>query len=319
MADNRRRKKSKGSRTDVVGGKWLPNLLTWGGVLLMLTGGIIAYPVLHDYLAPPDAESLGFSAALAPDATTLALSPPPMILPETEILVTSEGVAEPEAPAETPLTSEDEIKPGEPTATLVVPEEGAESEDQTEAQPTPEATPTPTPPPTPAPTLDPASLVPTRLVIPAIDLDAPIVEVGWETQEINGQLVSSWIVPDTFAAGWHQNSAPPGQVGNTVLNGHHNIHGQVFRDLVDLEAEDELTLYAGETAHYYVVTELYILKEKGEPVEVRLENAKWILPTDDERLTMVTCWPYTNNTHRLIVVARLIEPTESVLRSGQTE
>jgi len=315
MADNRRRKKSKGSRTDVVGGKWLPNLLTWGGVLLMLTGGIIAYPVLSDYLAPPDAENLGFSVTLAPDATTLAPSPPPMILPETELLETSEDTVEPEAQIEITVTSEGEVEPAEPTATLVVTEEGAEPEDQTEAQPTPEATSTPTPPPTP----DPASLVPTRLVIPAIDLDAPIVEVGWETQEINGQLVSSWIVPDTFAAGWHQNSAPPGQIGNTVLNGHHNIHGQVFRDLVDLEAEDELTLYAGETAHYYVVTELYILKEKGEPVEVRLENAQWILPTDDERLTMVTCWPYTNNTHRLIVVARPIEPTESVLRSGEME
>jgi sortase A len=47
-----------------------------------------------------------------------------------------------------------------------------------------------------------------------------------------------------------------------------------------------------------------IVKEKGESVEVRRKNAQWIAPTNDERLTLVTCWPYTNNTHRVIVVAK---------------
>jgi sortase A len=147
------------------------------------------------------------------------------------------------------------------------------------------------------------------LVIPAIDLDAPVVKVGWETKEVNGQLFSSWIVPDTFAAGWHATSALPGSPGNTVLNGHHNIRGEVFRDLVELQPGDEVVLYTGEKLHYYAVIERHILKEKGEPQEVRLENAQFILPTEDERLTMVTCWPYTNNTHRLIVVALPISRT----------
>jgi sortase A len=38
--------------------------------------------------------------------------------------------------------------------------------------------------------------------------------------------------------------------------------------------------------------------------EKRLENARWIGPFPDERLTLVTCWPYTNNTHRVIVIAK---------------
>jgi sortase A len=46
-----------------------------------------------------------------------------------------------------------------------------------------------------------------------------------------------------------------------------------------------------------------ILKELGEPIEVRYQNARWILPSLDERLTLVTCWPKTGNTHRLIIVA----------------
>lgn len=250
----------------------------------MLVGGIVAYPTLQNYLMPPDAQSLEFAVTLTPvrvadvpQPITVLASPPPLILPETEI-VTQESQATPEPPVEATAA---------PEATV-------------------EATHTPTP--TPAPTLDPASLVPNRLVIPAINLDAPVVEVGWETHEVNGETVGVWIVPDSFAAGWHKISAPPGQVGNTVLNGHHNINGEVFRDLINLEPGDEIIIYAGETQYYYSVTERHLLEEKGQPIEVRMQNAQWIMPTEDERLTMVTCWPYTNNTHRLVVVAMPMQP-----------
>jgi sortase A len=96
-----------------------------------------------------------------------------------------------------------------------------------------------------------------------------------------------------------------------VLNGHHNIKGQVFRYLVDLEPGDPVYIYAQDQEYTFAVTEKHILKEKGEPLDVRRENAKWIEPTDDERLTMITCWPYTNNTHRLVVVAKPV-PTRSL-------
>jgi sortase A len=112
-----------------------------------------------------------------------------------------------------------------------------------------------------------------------------------------------WNVVDTFV-GWHQTSKLPGAAGNVVLNGHHNIKGEVFRYLVDVEEGDRVILYAQDNIHYYQVTEKHILKEKGEPIEVRQQNARWIGPTQDERLTLITCWPYTNNTHRLIVVAK---------------
>ena len=84
----------------------------------------------------------------------------------------------------------------------------------------------------------------------------------------------------------------------------HNIKGEVFRYLVELEEGDRVQVHAGNRVWHYVVTEKHILKEKGESLDVRRQNAKWIGPTDDERLTMVTCWPYTNNTHRLVVVAK---------------
>jgi len=136
-------------------------------------------------------------------------------------------------------------------------------------------------------------------VIPAIGLDAPVVPVGWTMTE-DGPV---WDVAD-YAVSWHNTSAYPGHVGNIVLSGHHNIKGKVFRYLIDLEPGDEITLYVGETAYHYVVAEKHLLEEKGMPEEVRRSNAQWIAPTNDERLTLVTCWPYTSNTHRLIIVAK---------------
>jgi sortase A len=144
---------------------------------------------------------------------------------------------------------------------------------------------------------------PTRLVIPSIGIDAAVIPVGWNVIERNGQQFSIWQVAD-FAVGWHKTTPALGQVGNTVMAGHHNVNGEVFRDLVNLEVGDKVFAYSEGEMREYEVELKTIIKEKGEPPEVRRRNAQWISPTDDERLTFVTCWPYTNNTHRVIVVAK---------------
>jgi sortase A len=149
----------------------------------------------------------------------------------------------------------------------------------------------------------PAGDPPTRIVSPKIKLDSIIVPVGWKVVRDGGRSVNVWDVAD-FAAGWHKGSAYPGNVGNVVVSGHHNIKGEVFRYVVDLEVGDEVDLYVQNQRYPYRVAEKHILREKGMPEEVRAANARWISQTTDERLTLVTCWPYSNNTHRVIVVAR---------------
>ncbi len=144
---------------------------------------------------------------------------------------------------------------------------------------------------------------PTRIVAPAIDLDSEIVPVGWKQVVQSSQLTSVGEVAE-FAAGWHQNSALPGGPGNIVLSGHHNVKGEVFRYLVDLNPGDTITLYIDDQAQTYAVESRFVLRDKGAPDEQRRENARWIGSFPDERLTLVTCWPYTNNTHRVIVVAK---------------
>ena len=165
--------------------------------------------------------------------------------------------------------------------------------------PTATETATPIPTATPTPQLSP----PTRLVIPAIGLDTPVVEVGWHEEMIEGTNMVVWDVAD-FAAGWHKTSARPGEGGNIVITGHHNINGEVFRDIVTLQPGAEIQVYAGDVLHTYEVINTMILPEKGMPLEVRRANAQWIGPTSEEQLTLVTCWPYNNNTHRVIVVAK---------------
>jgi sortase A len=152
--------------------------------------------------------------------------------------------------------------------------------------------------------VDLAGSIPTRIVIPAIRLDAPVETVGWHTVE----GVSQWDVPDYFAGGWLMTSAPLGKPGNTAITGHHNIAGEVFRNLVKLKPGDRITVYSKAAPFDYKITARKILPERGQPEAVRRENAKWMQPTTDERLTLITCWPYTSNTHRLIIVAKPLEP-----------
>jgi sortase A len=169
--------------------------------------------------------------------------------------------------------------------------------------PLPTFTPLPTSTPTPTPVRPPAHSPPTRIVIPKIEVDAEVIEVGWKLVNQKGEMVSVWETADN-AAGFHKTSALPGNPGNTVLSGHHNIKGEVFRYLVDLEPGDEIILYAEGRAYRYAVEDNFILQETGASPEQRQRNAQWIAPTEDERLTLVTCWPYWTNTHRVIVVAK---------------
>jgi sortase A len=89
------------------------------------------------------------------------------------------------------------------------------------------------------------------------------------------------------------------------MSGHHNIKGEIFRYIVDLEPGAIISLYdANQQRHDYYVEDKFIVKDKGEPEVVRRENAKWIGQFNEERLTMITCWPYNNNTHRVIVISK---------------
>ena len=151
-------------------------------------------------------------------------------------------------------------------------------------------------------------VVPIELIIPSINLDAPIIQAEQDEIITDGVTYAQWQAPNEFAGGWHRDSAGLGQIGNTVINGHHNINGEVFKDLDKLTESDRISVYGEDGNRYsFLVTNVMILEERDAPLEQRLENARWILPSDDERLTLITCWPYYSNTHRLVIVAKPLE------------
>lgn len=144
---------------------------------------------------------------------------------------------------------------------------------------------------------------PDRISIPKISLDAPVEVARAVTTIISEKEYIQYLVPEKYAAGYHENSAPLGEIGNTVISGHHNAYGEVFKNLYQLVEGDFINLFSEGKLYQYIITNVMIFEEKDQPLDVRLENARWILPSEDERITLVTCWPQDSNTHRLIIVA----------------
>ncbi len=130
-----------------------------------------------------------------------------------------------------------------------------------------------------------------------------MVELGWvATQSDNGRVLSEWQVADN-AAGWHKNSVLLGDHGNLVMSGHNNIKGAVFRNLDQLKRNDKIVVWSGKQHLEYRVADVMIVPEKYASEQQRAANAQWIGQFKDDRLTLVSCWPRDDNTHRIIVIA----------------
>jgi LPXTG-site transpeptidase (sortase) family protein len=144
--------------------------------------------------------------------------------------------------------------------------------------------------------------MPIRLTIPAIALDSGVVPVDKAPVVINGETYGQWNTADNMV-GWHNLSAKLGQVGNTVFNGHSDVNAAVFRNLGYVRIGDEIIVSSGAQDYRYVVTQKFLVQEGNVPLEVRIQNAAWIAPSQDERLTLITC-ANPGATHRLILIAQ---------------
>lgn len=144
--------------------------------------------------------------------------------------------------------------------------------------------------------------IPERIWIEKLKVNAKIQPVGPGNRI--GLLAVEWSAPNNRNVGWHDYSGRLGEKKNIVLNGHNNIYGAVFRKLYTLQPGDEIRLGAGDRVVSYRVEQVLRLRERDQPLNVRMENAHYIQPMDDDRLTLVSCWPEWSNTHRVIVIAR---------------
>jgi sortase A len=129
-----------------------------------------------------------------------------------------------------------------------------------------------------------------RVIIPSINVDSKVVEVGWEIKQQGKQQVALWQVAE-YAVGQHRGSANPGEDGNIVLAGHVGGYGKVFKDLFYVKPGDQITLFSRGQQYLYTVQERLLVTEEGVSAEQHLANAQLIAPTDHEVITLVTCWP----------------------------
>jgi sortase A len=133
----------------------------------------------------------------------------------------------------------------------------------------------------PLPTPGPAQAM--RIQIPAISVDAPVVQGdSWD------QLKKG--------VGQHVGTSDPGQTGNVVLSAHDDAFGEIFRDLDRLQPGDQILLFTTQQQYVYVVTTSQIV----EPTQVEVMN-----PTSDPTVTLISCYPYMVDNTRIVVFAKL--------------
>ena len=123
-----------------------------------------------------------------------------------------------------------------------------------------------------------------RIIVPAIGVDAPVVEGDdWESLK--------------KGAGHYIGSANPGERGNAVISAHNDIYGEIFRRLPELSIGDEITVQTPTTSYTYVVEQTRIVA----PTEVSVMDG-----TSTPALTLISCYPYRVDTHRIVVIASLV-------------
>jgi sortase A len=123
-----------------------------------------------------------------------------------------------------------------------------------------------------------------RIQIPALKVDAPVVQGdGWE------QLKKG--------VAQHIGTANPGETGNMVVSAHNDVYGELFRYLDRLQPGDQVIVYTQQRQYVYVVDRTVIVK----PTQVEV-----MASTADPTITLISCYPYLVDTDRIVVFAKLL-------------
>lgn len=135
--------------------------------------------------------------------------------------------------------------------------------------------------------------LPTRIVVPAAGVDAPVAEVGVAIRDGKAVWETAW-----KAAGHHIDSAMPGQPGNMVITGHVSVADRenlaVFQKLDAVSEGDVVEVFSGEQRYAYRVSKVLVVP----PSAVKLLRSD-----STATVTLVTCTRDLKN--RLVVIGTL--------------
>lgn len=138
----------------------------------------------------------------------------------------------------------------------------------------------------------------TRLVIPKLGVDAPVVLIAlrdgtWQVDQL------------TYEVGHLQGTASPGESSNIAIAGHVTLArggDGPFRYLSQLRQGDEVLVFAGEQSYRYVINEVRVVSP---------EDVQVTFPTAEPTLTLITCanWNRERRVYddRVIAIAKLAQ------------
>ena len=143
-----------------------------------------------------------------------------------------------------------------------------------------------------------------RGAIPAVEARLDIARLGisqapvWARDFIpNGWNSFTYDIVPRYGATRFGPSARFGQPGLSMLSGHDDEFGSIFRDLGLLRMGDAIVVNQGMHIYRYVVTSVRVVT----PDNVAMLNAPYARPT----LALISCTPYMVDTHRVVVIAQM--------------
>jgi LPXTG-site transpeptidase (sortase) family protein len=138
------------------------------------------------------------------------------------------------------------------------------------------------------------------IYIPKLSLTSPIINTFLADGSWDVSLIGRHV-------GHLQGTAELGESGNVVLAAHVELRtgeAGAFRKVEDLAVGDEIVVVSGTLSRQYRITEIY----KTEP-----SNLDPVMPTSDNRLTLITCsdYDFLSNSYQQRVVIVATESTAS--------
>lgn len=150
--------------------------------------------------------------------------------------------------------------------------------------------------PTPSPSVSPL-YNDFHLEIPSISINAPVIA------DIDGADKKAYDEALENGVGQLAGSAKPGEGSNIFIFGHSSFYfwspgnyKDIFRNLDDLKENDEIIIWYNQKEYKYSVFETKIVY----PNEVEVTA-----PTNEEQVSLMTCWPPNTTYKRMIVIGKL--------------
>jgi len=143
-----------------------------------------------------------------------------------------------------------------------------------------------------------------RGVTPPVEARISIARLGiaWASVWARDFIQTGWnaftydIVPQ-YGVTRFSLSARFGQPGLSMLSGHDDIYGSIFKNLDWMRPDDAIVVTQGPHLYRYVVQSVHVVT----PDDVAMLNAPYARPT----LALISCTPYNVDTHRVVVIARM--------------